>query len=159
MIGSAFGARVRSAALRATRTVRHHLQRTTDRIGYASRGDDGFTLLEVVVSFVLFAIIAASATAAIANSITVSNTTNDRVAATNLAQKAIAKARADHATLESSPNTTSTTGNYIIAQTATIPTSGSTICPVGSTIPFTVTVSWKKGSATRSVRMDTVIAC
>ena len=130
----------------------------THRVGYAT-GDEGFTLLEVVVSFILFAIVAASATAAIANSISASNTTNNRVAATNLAQQAIAKARADHATLESSPNATTTSGNYTIAQTATIPTSGSTTCPVGSTIPFTVIVSWKDGSATRSVRMDTVIAC
>ena len=140
-------------------TVRHHLQRTSARIRYARNEDSGFTLLEVVVSFVLFAIIAASATAAIANSISTSSSTNNRVAATNLAQQTIAKDRADHATLKASPNTVTTSGRYKITQTATIPSSGGISCPVGYTIPLTVTVSWTDEHATRSVRMDTVIAC
>ena len=52
----------------------------------ALRDDDrGFTLLEVVVSFVLFAIVAASAAVAVANGIKSSDATTDRTTAANLA--------------------------------------------------------------------------
>jgi Tfp pilus assembly protein PilV len=120
--------------------------------------DSGFAVLEVLVSFVLFAIVAASATVAIANSIKVSNTTNNRVTATGLAQSALTKARADTTTLEATPNSTTTMGAYTVSRTATVPVVAGVRCPAGSTMPLTVTVTWKQ-TGSRLVRLDTVIAC
>jgi Tfp pilus assembly protein PilV len=122
------------------------------------RQDDGFALLEVLVSFVLFAIVSASATVAIATSIKITNTTRNRVTASNLAQAAITKARADTASLMAAPTTTTTTNGYTVTRHATVPVISGIKCPAGQTMPITVTVSWPS-NGTRSVRLDTVIAC
>jgi Tfp pilus assembly protein PilV len=120
--------------------------------------EDGFALLEVLVSFVLFAIVSASATVAIANSIKVSNTTRNRVTATGLAEAALAQARANTTALMATPTTTSTSGAYTVARTATVPVVSGVRCPAGQTMPVTVTVTWLQ-TGNRSVRLDTVIAC
>jgi prepilin-type N-terminal cleavage/methylation domain-containing protein len=120
--------------------------------------DAGFALLEVLVAFVLFAIVAASATVAIANSISVSNTTRNRVTATGLAQAAIAKARADATTLMATPAETSTSGAYTVVRTVTVPVVNGVRCPAGEAMPVTVSVTWRQ-HGNRSVRVDTVIAC
>jgi len=158
MTGTPLAARIMFAA-RGSRSVPRLIQRVSARVRYARSADAGFTLLETIVSFIIFAFIAVSATAAIANSISTSSATKHRVAAANLAQQTIAKARADQTALKATPNTTTTDGAFTIAQTAVVPTSGATSCPVGSSIPVTVKVSWKDDSKVRSVRMDTVIAC
>jgi type II secretion system protein I len=136
-------------------TPRRLARRVWHRVRHATSNDAGFTLLETMVSFAIFAIVAAGATAAIATGITTSNTTRDRVTAASLAQAAIAKARADVTTLEASTATTTTTsGRYTIVRKIHVPTG----CPAGQTIPVTVTVTWANGGG-RGVRMDTVIAC
>lgn len=128
------------------------------RQAHELRRDDGFALLEVLVSFVLFAIVSASATVAIANSITISNTTRNRVTATGLAQAAITKARADTASLMAAPTSTTTANGYTVTRTATVPVISGIRCPAGQTMPVTVTVTWPTNGI-RSVRIDTVIAC
>lgn len=120
--------------------------------------DAGFTVLEMLISFVVFAIAAASATAAIANSIKVSNTTDNRVTATGLAAAAIDQARADTTSLISNPDTTTTTGAYTVTRDATVPEAGGIRCPAGSTIAVSITVTWRDGQS-RLVRVDTDIAC
>lgn len=120
--------------------------------------DAGFTVLEMLISFVVFAIAAASATAAIANSIKISNTTDNRVTATGLAAAAIDQARADTTSLIADPDTTTTTDAYTVTRHATVPEAGGIRCPAGQTIAVTVTVTWRD-SGSRLVRVDTDIAC
>lgn len=144
------------------RTTPHRIQRLWHRIGYCTKGshaDSGFTLLEVVVSFAIFAVVAAAAVLAIANATNLSGYTSDRVAAANVAQAALQQLRADPsavvATPTPAPTTTSVGGrSYVVSRSAAVPAS----CPAGSVIPVTVVVSWSDGTS-RQVRMDTVIAC
>lgn len=123
-----------------------------------SPSDAGFTVLEILVSIVIFAIVASSATLAIVNGIKTTNSSNNRVTATSLAQAALTKARADMTSLMATPTATTTSGAYTIARSATIPVSNGVQCPVGQEMPITVTVTWKQGG-TRSVRIDSAIAC
>lgn len=130
-------------------------------------GDAGFTLLEVVVSFVLFGIVALSATAAVANSIKTTSATTNRVTAANIAQQVLAQARADQTALRTTLGARTTVASPNPSFTAvqstglggTVAASGATPCPVGDWINYTVTVSWLDHSTARSVRMDTVFAC
>lgn len=119
--------------------------------------DRGFAILELLVAFVVFAIVAASATVAIVNSMRVSNTTTNRVTATGLAEAAIDKARSDPPSLTSG-TTISTTGAYTVTRTVVVPVVGTLRCPAGQLIPLTVSVTWRQTGA-RLVRMDTDIAC
>ena len=137
------------------------------RVRAVRDGDAGFTLLEVVVSFVLFAIVALSATAAIANSVKASSATTNRVTAANIAQQVLAQARADQtalrATLGTQSAAVSPNPSFTAVQTTSLGGSvagtSATPCPVGDWINYTVTVSWKDHATGRSVRMDTVFAC
>ena len=142
------------------------LDRFRSRLRTASDSDGGFSLLEVVVSFALFAIVAAAATAAVANSIRTSDSTAQRVEATQIAQQDIEKARA------LKPAQISVTGYPLVVTagarsftvTRTINYSTGSSCPstrvAGSEYYLNVTdvVTWS-GDTTRSVRMDTVLAC
>lgn len=148
------------------RTTPHRIQRLWHRIGYRARGrhaDGGFTLLEVVVSFVIFAIVSTAAVLAIANGMQTSGYTSDRIQAANVAQAALQQARANPSAVIATPTPTASTtsvGNnvYTVRRSATVPTAGGTSCPAGSAMPVTVVVTWSNGGG-RQVRMDTVIAC
>jgi prepilin-type N-terminal cleavage/methylation domain-containing protein len=132
------------------------------------RDDRGFTLIEVMVSFVIFAIVASAATLAVVNGISTSKATSDRVGAANVAQQELEHARAmPRASLAAAPTATSTTtvGNNAFTTTRTI-----AYAPAGSACPTTiatdaphkitvnVVVSWP-GSHGRTVQMGTVLAC
>jgi prepilin-type N-terminal cleavage/methylation domain-containing protein len=119
--------------------------------------DSGFAILELLVAFVVFAIVATFATVAIADSMRVSNTTTNRVTATGLAQAAIDKARADTLSLTSG-TTTSTSGAYTVTRTVTVPVTGGIRCAAGQLVPLTVSVTWRQTGA-RLVRIDTDLAC
>ena len=135
------------------------VQRVLHRIRYAARNDGGFTVVEVVVSLVLFVIVAAAATSAIVNALATSNTTNNRVTATGLAQQALAQARADQAAVIATHDLTSVSGPYTVTRTALVPVNvNGEVCPAGDTISVTVVVTWINGG-NRSVRLDTVMAC
>jgi prepilin-type N-terminal cleavage/methylation domain-containing protein len=146
------------------------MQRLWHRIGYPARcrpDDAGFTLIEVVVSFVIFAIVAASATAAIVNGIGSSRVTKDRVAAANVAQQEIQRLEATAPSdiplgTSSTPapvgNETFTVARTITNSPASTPCSQTVSAGTAHTVNVHVEVSWPNSQG-RSVQMDTVIAC
>jgi prepilin-type N-terminal cleavage/methylation domain-containing protein len=71
------------------------LARAHHRARAAADEDGGFTLLEVIVSFVLFAIVAASATTAIVSGLKASHGSQQTVDAANVAQTFIASTQAN----------------------------------------------------------------
>jgi prepilin-type N-terminal cleavage/methylation domain-containing protein len=75
-------------------TTPHWIQRVCHRMGYDTTGADdaGFTLLEVIVSFVIFAIVAASAATAIYRAVHASHLSQQRANASGVAQSVIADA-------------------------------------------------------------------
>lgn len=155
---------------RGARTTPHRIQRLWHRLRYPARpqhGDAGFTLLEVVVSLVIFAIVAASATAAIINGVSSSNVTRNRVDAANIAQQDIQQLAAlPRTSVTAAPtSTTVTVGNEpytVTRQIGTLPSG--TPCPtvVATDTPHKITVhvqvNWPNDNG-RSVQMDTVLAC
>ena len=168
----------------ARRPVLHRstpVQRLRDRFGYGPGGsgdpDAGFTLIEAIVSFVIFAIVIAAAVLAIVAGISTSNNNRDRVTAANVAQQALAVAQSmPLASLTAAPSATitSTVGqepytivrNVGFAQAAgsAAATSSATACPTRITqgqaywMHVAVTVTWP-GANGRSVQMDTVRSC
>lgn len=128
--------------------------------------DEGFTLIEVVVAFVIFMIVAGAGTLVIITGQHSARTTNTQVASTNIAQQEIERARAlPRASLTAAPTQTTTTtlGGQSYSATRTISyLPANTPCPTGVAtdaphkIAVTVTVTSSTG---RTVRMDTVLAC
>jgi Tfp pilus assembly protein PilV len=144
--------------------------RQDEAVSTVSR-DAGFTVLEALVSFVLFAIMAGASISAIVNATQSSNTSQDRVTAANLAEQDLQQARSQKA-----PNYpvavaahTVTVGNksFTVQRTISNPS-----CPV-STDPNNPGIAWQPGQATsmqvtttvtwpgaqRSVVIATEIAC
>jgi Tfp pilus assembly protein PilV len=134
-----------------------------------NRDDDGFTIMEAVVSLTLFLIVSIAAVSAIVNSIRITDLSNNRVVAANLAQADIEQARAQ--TADQSVLSISTTGypktTTVGSSTYTVSRAASGTCPTTRTagtlyyLNLPVTVSWAQSDSggTRNVRADTVIAC
>jgi type II secretory pathway pseudopilin PulG len=135
------------------------------------RNDAGFTVLEALVSFVLFAIMAGASITAIVNAMSTSNTSQDRVAAANLAQQDLQQARALQA--PNYPQAVAARTVTVSGQKFTVTrTLSSTTCPVSSD-PNNPGIAWQPGDATSmqvtttvtwpgstsSVAMSTEIAC
>ena len=133
------------------------------RMALATRGDAGFTVLEVLVSFVLFAIVAAAATYGIVNALQTSHTGQERIDAANIAQSFIAQTQTDTSAIQ--PETarqvaTSSIGTdtFTVLRWITFSAAGATQCSPGQT--FTVSVKVKlQSSGTFLARSDSVIAC
>ncbi|MBE7189289.1 prepilin-type N-terminal cleavage/methylation domain-containing protein [Jatrophihabitans endophyticus] len=138
-------------------------------------GDEGFTLIEAIVSFVIFAIVIAAAVTAIVTGIKTSNGNRDRVTAANVAQQALTKAQgATGASLAAAPTATSTSTvgkePYTVvrridyAQASATATAPASSCPTVVTsgtsywMHIAVTVTWP-GANGRTVQMDTVRSC
>jgi type II secretory pathway pseudopilin PulG len=138
------------------------------RSRHARNSDDGFTLLEAIVSFTIFAVVATSAVAAVMTGINVSNRTAMRVTATHVLQQDLESVRA------MSPSSISTSGypttvsvdqnSYTINRTLSYP-GGGTSCPSKRTagtlyyINVTDSATWLDNKTQRTMRLDTVIAC
>ncbi len=140
----------------------HRLSRVT------RDGDDGFTLVEVIVAFVIFMVVAGGATFTVLGGLQSSRATHSQVSGTNVAQQEIERARSmPRASLTATPTATTTTvlGSEKYTSTRTIsylPNGAS--CPTGIAtdaphkIAVTVTVTWPSSKG-KTIRMDTVLAC
>lgn len=138
------------------------VQRAIARIGYArSERESGFTLIEAIVSLVLFAVVATASVVAVADSTKSSAGTRSRTTATNLAQQDLAQLRSlgNRTTVVSSTKSTTVSGRaYTLKRTVT------GACPAVSTLTSTskitvsTTVSWAT-SADSAVTIATVLAC
>jgi prepilin-type N-terminal cleavage/methylation domain-containing protein len=132
-----------------------------------TRGDEGFTLIEVIVAMVVFAILS---TGIVASTITISRMSADnrsRIVATNLAAQATDAARltADPFAITSSTTTQTVSGRiYTIATSAAwVDTSGAdATCGTATALQYkriTVTVTWQDMAiTTQPVRSDTLLA-
>ena len=133
------------------------------RMAIATRDDAGFSVLEVLVSFVLFAVVAAAATYGIVNALQTSHTGQERIDAANIAQSFIAQTQTDTSAVQ--PETarqvaTSSLGSdtFTVLRWITFTTPGATQCSPGQT--FTVSVKVKlQASGAFLARSDSVIAC
>jgi type II secretory pathway pseudopilin PulG len=130
---------------------------------HAKRDDAGFTVLEALVSFALFAVIGGSSVTAIVNANTTSKDSSDRVNAADLAAQDLQQAR----TLDYPNYPTSVAAHSVIVgnTTYTVTRSVPSPCPTTSnfnsqtTMLVTTTVTWAPVNAANTVVMATEIAC
>ena len=131
------------------------------RLREGARDDSGFTLVEVVVSSVLFVIVAAASVTAIVAGMKADNTSRNRVMAANVAQADLEQARAlafpNYPTAEAAHSVPVGNMTFTVARTI------SNACPVvwiagqPTSMQVTTTVSWP--GSTSTVKVATVIAC
>jgi len=139
------------------------LIRVRHRLATAARGDGGFTLLEVVVSFVLFAIIAGTATTAIVSALQASHSSQQTVDAANVAQSFIAPAQANTIAVRAEAGKTYQASGlkneeFVVTRTIIFVPSRATQCTPGITFTVNVTVTQKQ-SGKFLARSDAVITC
>jgi prepilin-type N-terminal cleavage/methylation domain-containing protein len=115
--------------------------------------DAGFTVLEVLVAFVLFAVLAGASTTAIVNATAAANISRDRVNAANVAEQDIQQARSLRYPNYPQPVAahTVTVGNKKYTVTRAIPSP----CPVSSD-PNNPGLTWTPGQATSMQVITTV---
>lgn len=130
--------------------------------------DDGFTLLEVMVAFVVFAIVAVGAMAAIVSSLKASHRSQQVVDAANVAQSFIAAAQANPAAAqaESGQQYPATLKNehFVVLRTVAFRTPGATRCSAGLSFRVSVVVYQAQAYAARPstgelARSDSLITC
>ena len=154
-------------------TTPRWLRRAAERVRRTSaqNPEAGFTLIEVLVSFAIFAIVAASAGTAIYRAIHASHLSQQRTEAAGVAQSiianAIAKANDSTVVPEAGVSIVSTVGDptgqksseeqFTAVRTITFPPPGDTCAPG---VLFTVSVVVKQAqSGAVLARSDTAIAC
>lgn len=137
------------------------LSRLRIRLRLAARDDSGFTLVEVIVSSVLFVIVAAASVTAIVAGVKADNTSRNRVMAANVAQADVEQARAlafpNYPTAEAAHSVTVGNATFTVQRTV------SNACPAvwsagqPTSMQVTTTVSWPGSAST--IKVATVIAC
>jgi prepilin-type N-terminal cleavage/methylation domain-containing protein len=149
-------------------TARRWVQQVLHRVRHRDNGSgqDGFTLIEAIVSFAIFAFVAAAASRAIFNAIDASHTTQQRVDAANVAQQFIAQAiaTADYIAPESGRSYPANVGNgttaaredFTVIRTITFD-SGNT-CHPGTLYTVNVVVQQAR-TGKFLARSDSRIAC
>jgi prepilin-type N-terminal cleavage/methylation domain-containing protein len=151
-------------------TTPHWMQRVCHRIGYdaMSSDDSGFSLVEVIVSFAIFAIVAASAATAIYKAVQASHLSQQRTNAAGVAQSvianAIAQANLNRVVPEAGRTILSNVGDggsaaeeqFTVVRTITFD-SGDT-CSPGKLFTTSVVVSQTQ-TGRFLARSDSVIAC
>ena len=124
----------------------------------ASAAEDGFTLVEVLVAFTIFVIIATASMNALYTIVKSTAVTQSRVSAANLARQEIERLREQNSVnseLDTSPisSTTPQGTTYTITPFGT-----SAACSPNGERQVSVVVSWQN-SGLRNVRYDTVLSC
>ena len=156
--------------MRATR-MPHRTTRTAARHAAGRSGDDsGFALVEILVAGLIFAIVSVGAVAATNAGIHSASVTHARVVTANVAQQAIQQAvNMPRASLTATPAPAASTvtvgnGKYKVSRSIEYMPAGANACPstvvVGTPYAIVVHVSASPvADNTRSVQMDTVLAC
>jgi prepilin-type N-terminal cleavage/methylation domain-containing protein len=136
--------------------------------GRGGRGDAGFTLLEVVVSLVIFAILSSAAIAMVLTALQVGRSNRARVVAAQLAARQLEEVRGmrtqDIPTgVTALPNVTTSGTTFHVSQNADYVNSNGTsnACdsPSGASLGYkqvTVTVTWNGMGSVKPVRDDTL---
>jgi prepilin-type N-terminal cleavage/methylation domain-containing protein len=146
-------------------SIRDRLHR---RVRASADGDGGFTLIEVLVAFTIFAIVMGGAIYGIVSALNASHVSQQRIAAANVAQSFIADAQAKAATiaLENDKQTSAFSGNssgagreeFSVHRWITFGSTGATQCRPGTT--FTVSVVVDQAQTGKFLaRTDSVVAC
>ena len=140
-----------------------HLDRVRHRLAAQAQADDGFTVLEVMVSFVLFVIVSISATFAITSALNASHTSQRRVDAANVAQRFIADQQQNAQIAANGSNTypASVRNEDFSVKRTILFTSGGTLCNPGGSYTVNVEVTQKRKDGTDQLlaRSDSVITC
>lgn len=116
--------------------------------------DDGFSLIEVLISLSLFTIVAVSSTVALVTSAKYAESTDNRVVAAGLASAQISLARS---TIDQSTLVAGTTTIVRNGATFTVQRQVADTCATNLRRRITITVSWP--GIGEPVRSDTVRAC
>jgi prepilin-type N-terminal cleavage/methylation domain-containing protein len=135
-----------------------------------TRSDSGFALTEVLVATVILAIIGAAAVMAINTGVSSASVTHQRVVTANVAQQAVQQAvTMPRASLTATPTPAATTvtvgnGKYRVSRSIGYSPTGANACPTANVVgtPYAIVVhvvASPVAGSTRSVQMDTVIAC
>lgn len=116
--------------------------------------DAGFTLIEVLVAALIFAVVATGAVVAAIGGVQSTDDSRNRTTATNIAQTDLEQARAVPTPTAASYSTAPTPGgqSYGVVRTVTAPNN----CAAGQERQISVTVSWANS---HSLTQDTVVAC
>lgn len=124
-------------------------------------GDEGFTLIEAVVSIALLGIVATAASYALVSLMVTTRTTQNRVAAGSLARQEVERLRLQSSTgraLDADPRTVVLKSTTYTVTPQLTPAATSPCDPVANSRAVSVVVSWANTQG-RTVRYDTVLAC
>ena len=145
-----------SLATRARSRFSTRLHRVTDAT------DAGFSLLEVVVSFVIFAVVAGAATAAIVSALRASHGSQQRVDAAQVAQQFVAQTQSNPAQMQPETNKSFTgqlkNEQFSVLRSIVFADPNSTTCVSGSYFTVHVTVSQAQ-TGKFLARSDSVVTC
>jgi prepilin-type N-terminal cleavage/methylation domain-containing protein len=123
--------------------------------------DGGFTVVEVMVSSVLFAIVATAAITGVVNSLQSAHSSQRRIDAANVAQSFIASAQANTTTItaeDAKPYTANVLSeSFAVRRWITFSNAGGTQCSPGAT--FTVSVTVADSTGKYLARSDSVVTC
>jgi prepilin-type N-terminal cleavage/methylation domain-containing protein len=123
--------------------------------------DGGFTVVEVMVSSILFAIVATAAITGIVNSLQSAHASQRRIDASNVAQSFIASAQANTTTITAEDGKAYTANvlseRFDVRRWVSFSNAGGTQCSPGATFTVSVTVADSDGKFL--ARSDSVVTC
>ncbi|MCW2644413.1 MAG: hypothetical protein JWP07_522 [Pseudonocardiales bacterium] len=138
------------------------LARLQRRFAAVTHGDTGFSLLEVVVSFVLCSIVGASATAVIVSALKASHSSQQTVDAANVAQSFIASTQSNTIVVRSEAGKTYAASvqseEFVVTRTIVFVPSRATQCTPGITFTVNVSVAQKQ-TGKFLARSDAIVTC